>query len=85
MTIALDKDVEAFLKQQVRAGICANASVLVNDILRSIGSQQRKPFEVSTDLEAWLLEAADQPTTPLTKKDFNRIRKRVRAKTSKRS
>jgi len=75
VTIALDKDVEAFLKQQVRAGNCANATELVNDILRS--NQQQKPFEVTPELEAWLLEAADQPTTPLTKKDFNGIRKRL--------
>jgi len=76
MTIALDKDVEAFLKRQVRAGICADASELVNDILRSVRNQQQKPFEVTPELEAWLLEAADQPATPLTKKDFNGIRKR---------
>lgn len=85
MTIALDKDVEAFLKQQVRAGICADASQLVNDILRSFRDQQQKPFAITPELEAWLLGAADEPTTPLTKKDFNGIRKRVRARTSKRS
>ena len=83
MTIALDKDIETFLKQQVRAGICVDASQLVNDILRSVRDQQHKPFEITPGLEAWLLEAADKPTTPLTKSDFTDIRKRVRARTSK--
>lgn len=29
-------------------------------------------------LEAWLLKAADKPTSPLTKSDFSAIRERVR-------
>ena len=81
MTIALAKDVEEFLQEQVRAGVCADASELANDVLRSVREQQRKPFEVSPELEAWLLEAADQPATPLTKSDFDGIRERVRART----
>ena len=44
--------------------------------------QERKIFEVTPELEVWLLEAADKPTTPLTKSDFTAIRERVRAKTS---
>jgi hypothetical protein len=44
--------------------------------------QERKFFEITPELEAWLLEAADKPTTPLTKSDFAAIRERVRAKTS---
>jgi len=43
---------------------------------------RQKPFDVAPELEAWLLEAADKPTTPLTKSDFAAIRERVRAKTS---
>ena len=82
MTIALAKDVEAFLQKQVRAGVCADPSELVNAVLRSILEQQQKPFEASPGLEAWLLEAADQPATPLTKADFEAIRERVRARTS---
>ena len=81
MTIALARDVEDFLEDQVRAGVSANASELVNDVIRSIREQQQKPFEVTPELEAWLLEAADKPTTPLTKADFDGIRDRVRART----
>ncbi len=81
MPIALAKDVEEFLEEQVRAGVCANASELANDVLRSVREQRRKPFEVTPELERWLLEAADKPATPLTGADFNRIRERVRART----
>lgn len=81
MTVALDTDVEAFLQEQVRSGVCADASELVNDVLRSIREQQCRPFPVSPELEAWLLEASDKPTTPLTKADFQAIRDRVRTRT----
>ena len=81
MTIALAKDVEDFLQEQVRAGACADASELANDVLRSVREQQRRPFEVTPELEAWLLEAADKPATPLTAADFEGIRERVRART----
>jgi len=77
MTIAVDKDVEEFLREQVRAGACKDASDLVNDLLRSVRDQQLKPFEVTPELEAWLLEAADKPATPLTDADFRGIRERV--------
>lgn len=80
MTIALAKDVEDFLREQVQAGICADASNLVNDVLRSVRDQQSKPFAVTPDLEAWLLEAADTPVTPLTAADFMAIRERARAR-----
>jgi Arc/MetJ-type ribon-helix-helix transcriptional regulator len=80
MTIALAGDVEDFLKAQVRAGVCADASELVNDVVRSVRDQQQKPFEVTPELEAWLLEAADKPATPLTGADFNAIRERLRAR-----
>jgi hypothetical protein len=45
--------------------------------------QQRRLFEVKPDLENWLLEAAEKPVSPLTKKDFDAIRKRVRARYNK--
>jgi len=81
MTISLAKDVEDFLEEQVRAGVCAEASELANNVLRSVREQQRRPFEVTPELEAWLLEAADKPATPLTRADFDGIRERVRART----
>lgn len=80
MTIALAKDVEVYLQNQVRRGVCADASELVNDVLRSIRGQQQRPFDVTPELENWLLEAADKPTTPLVQKDFDSIRERVRAR-----
>lgn len=80
MTIALDRDVEEFLNDQVSSGVCADASELVNDLVRSLREQQRKPFNVTPELEAWLLEAADKPTTPLTSDDLKSIRERVRAR-----
>ncbi len=82
MTVALARDVEDFLQNQVRSGVCADASELVNDVIRSLREQQQKPFDLTPELEAWLLEAADKPTTPLTKSDFTAIRERVRAKTA---
>ena len=80
MTIDLAKDVEDFLQEQVQAGICADASNLVNDVLCSVRDQRAKPFAVTADLEAWLLEAADKPFTPLTARDFVAIRRRARAR-----
>jgi len=77
MTVALARDVEEFLQDQVRAGVCTDASELVNDILRSLRDQQRTPFELTPELESWLLAAAGQPATPLTKSDFMGIRERV--------
>jgi Arc/MetJ-type ribon-helix-helix transcriptional regulator len=82
MTVALARDVEDFLQDQVRSGVCADASELVNDLIRSLREQQRKFFDLTPELEAWLLEAADKPVTPLTSADFNGIRERVRAKIS---
>jgi len=81
MTIALAKDVQDFLEEQVRAGVCADPSELANDILRSVREQQRQPFAITPELETWLVEAADQPVSPLTKADFDGIRERVRART----
>ena len=36
MTVALARDVEDFLQAQVRSGVCADASELVNDVIRSL-------------------------------------------------
>ena len=78
MTIALAKDVEDFLAEQVRTGASGDASELVNDLIRSLRDQQQTAFQVTPELEAWLLEAADETATPLAKDDFDKIRRRVR-------
>ena len=83
MTIDLAADVEAFLRAQVRAGVCSEAGDLVNDVLRSLRDQQRRPFEITPELEEWLLQAADKPTSPLTPTDFDDIRARVLARQRK--
>jgi len=80
VTIALDRDVEDFLQNQVRRGIIADASELINDVIRSLREQQKKPFEVTPELENWLLEAADRPASPLTGADFHALRERVRSR-----
>jgi len=80
MTINLAKDVEDFLQAQVRSGACADPSELAHDVLRSVRDQRRTPFEVTPELEAWLLQAADRPTTPLTVADFEGIRRRGQAR-----
>ena len=78
MNIALDRDVEEFLQSQVRAGVCDTPEELINDLIRSVRDQQHRSFEVTPELEKWLLEAADKPTTPLTANDFAAIRARGR-------
>lgn len=80
MTIALAKDVEEYLAEQVRAGMSSSPSDLLNDLVRLVRDQQGLPFEITPDLEAWLLEAADKPATPLTRRDFAGIRERVRTR-----
>ncbi len=60
MTIALAKDVEEYLQEQVRAGVARDPGELANDVLRCLRDQQRRPFEITPQLEAWLLESADQ-------------------------
>lgn len=81
MTVDLARDVEEFLQAQVRSCVCTDASELINDVIRSLSEQQRKSFVITPELEKWLLEAADKPTTQLNKEDFNGIRERVRART----
>jgi len=80
MTIDLASDVEEFLQKQVRAGVCSNPSELVNNVIRLVCDQQQRPFKITPELEAWLLESADQPATPLTQSDFDSVRERVRAR-----
>jgi Arc/MetJ-type ribon-helix-helix transcriptional regulator len=80
MEITLAKDVEDFLQEQVRGGVCADASELVNDVLRSLRDQHFNPFTVTPELESWLLQASDQPATPLTSADFAGIRGRARTR-----
>jgi Arc/MetJ-type ribon-helix-helix transcriptional regulator len=84
MTVALAKDVEDFLQDQVRTGVCTDASELVNDVLRSLREQQQ-PIEITPELEAWLLEAADKPVSPLTRADFDALRQRVRSRLNSRA
>ena len=53
---------------------------LSNDTLRSVHELKPMPKPVARELETWLLEAADKPSTPLTKSDFDGIRQRVVAR-----
>ncbi len=80
MKVDLATDVEDFLQEQVRTGVCADPSELVNDVIRSVREQRQKLFEFTPELEAWLLESADKPTTPLTSRDFAELRERARAR-----
>jgi len=80
MTVELARDVEDFLEKQVWDGVCADAEELVNDVIRSLRDQQRQPLKVTPELEAWLLESADKPATPLTRSDFESIRKRIQSR-----
>ncbi len=82
MTIDLAKDVEDFLQEQVRAGVAVDAAGLANDVLRAVRQQQSKPFDFTPELEAWLLQAAGEPSAPLTGADFEGIRDRVKARLS---
>ena len=41
MTIDLARDVEDFLREQVRAGICSDAGELVNDVIRGVRERVR--------------------------------------------
>lgn len=84
MTVVLASDVEEFLEAQVQSGACANASELVNDVIRYLRAQQDNPLEATPELEEWLLQAADKPATPLTKSDFEGIRERVKARAKSR-
>jgi Arc/MetJ-type ribon-helix-helix transcriptional regulator len=80
MNVALAKDVEEFLEEQMRTGACSEPSALINDAVRALARQRKQPFAITPELEAWLLEAADSPVSPLTHGDFDGIRERVRAR-----
>ena len=45
MTVALARDVEDFLQDQVRSGVCADASELVNDVIRSAPRATTETFQ----------------------------------------
>jgi Arc/MetJ-type ribon-helix-helix transcriptional regulator len=80
MDITLAKDVEHFVQERVSEGVSANANELVNDVLRAVRDQQATALSVTPELEAWLLESADMPATPLTASDFTGIRERIRGR-----
>lgn len=78
MTIQLANDVEDYLRERLAAGPAANLDELANDLLRTICELQRQPLMIDKELEDWLLEAADEPTTPLTGDDFENLREKLR-------
>ena len=80
MNVSLDKDVADFLKSKVSSGSTDDVNKLANDLLRSFNVPQ---LEVTPELEAWLLEAADEPDAPLTDKDFAGIRERASKRLSR--
>ena len=73
MNVTLTKELEGFVKSKVRGGGYANASAVVREALRIL---QRQECCEDPHLEAYLLEAARQPQTPLTHADFKRVRRR---------
>ena len=76
------QEIEAVIPNLSRAEI-EEVRAFIDDLLEPARREPaQQPFAVTPELEAWLLEAADKPTTPLTKSDFAAIRERVRAKTS---
>ena len=78
MRIALAKDVEEFLREQVSAGLAADPGELANHILRCFCDQQRKPFRAAPQVEARLRQAADKTIAQFGKKDLDGVRKRER-------
>ena len=82
MKIVVDDDVQRFLEDQMRAGAFNAPGELVNSLVRAVQKQQEQTFEISPELEAWLLEAAEKPTSPLTHEDFVSVRERVQARLS---
>lgn len=77
MTIQLANDVEDYLRERLAAGPAANLDELANDLLRTICELQRQPVAIGKELEDWLLQAADEPTTPLTAEDFENLREKI--------
>lgn len=82
MQITLADDVRIFVEEQVRLGTTPSAAALVNDALRAFSGPQKLPFEIDANLESWLLDAADSPTAPLVREDFDGIKERVRNRLS---
>ena len=78
MRIALAKDVEEFLLEQVSAGLAADPGELANHILRCFCDQQRKPFRATPPLGTRLKQAADKTIAQLGKRDVDGVRKRER-------
>jgi Arc/MetJ-type ribon-helix-helix transcriptional regulator len=77
VNITLDQGVEDFLKSLVHTGVRAARGEFVNALIRSVREQQQQSFEITPELEAWLFEAADRPSTPLTRDDFDALLARV--------
>ncbi len=80
MNVTLTKELGEFVKSKVRGGGYINASDVVREALRILQRQER--YE-DPNLEAYLLEAARQPQTPLTHADFMRVRRRGFARLQK--
>jgi antitoxin ParD1/3/4 len=79
MNIALPESMKEFVRQQVAEGGYSTASEYVRELIRT--DQKRKAGE---RLEALLLQGLDSgDATPLTKKDWNRIRAEVGARLKK--
>ena len=78
----LAEEVEAFVAEQVRAGVSPSAVDLVNDAWRAWSLQVQKPCAVNGELEAWLLESVDAPQGPLCREHFAANREQVRARRS---
>ena len=80
--IMLAEKVEAFVAEQVRAGMSSNAVDLVNDAWRAWSLQGQKPCEMNGELEAGLLESVDARQGPLVREHFAANREQVRARRS---
>ena len=78
----LAEEVEAFVAEQVRAGVSPSAVDWVNDAWRAWSLQVQKPCEVNGELEAGLLESVDAPQGPLCREHFAANREQVRARRS---
>lgn len=82
MNIALPKSMKTFVQSQLSKGGYSSSSEYVRDLIRA--EQKRKAME---RLEALVLEGLNSgPSTPMTRKDWERIRKEglARAKARRR-
>jgi hypothetical protein len=78
----LAEKVEAFVAEQVRAGVSPSAVDLVNDAWRAWSLQGQKPCEMNGELEAGLRESADARQGPLGREHFAANREQVWARRS---